>query len=471
MSKQCGHGCGILVVDDDEVLASTLTTLLRQRYPCVYTALSGPEAVAILSREKNICLVLVDLVMPMMDGLGVLDYVRHADPEASVVLMTGFGTIDTAVEAIKRGAEDYITKPFDAETVLKKVSRLMEIYELRDRLVKLESARGQESPFGDIVAGSSVMQNVLDRARAAAQSSAPVLLVGETGTGKEMVGRAIHAAGPRCAKAFVPVNCAAIPQELVESELFGHRKGAFTGALSDHRGLFRAADGGTIFLDEIAEMPVNVQAKLLRVLEDGEVRPVGESAGLSVDVRVISASNRPLAELAAGALREDVFYRISTIVIELPPLRTRREDLYLLVERFLERLGHQYDRRVSLERSALDRLLDYSFPGNVRELAHILESAVAVSTDNPQLITDRDLSPLLRGPSTPAASPALPASVVADCSLETLEKFAIRQALRIAGYNKSRAAELLGLSRGALYNKLREYGLETEEIEVVPPTS
>jgi len=411
MSKQCGHGCGILVVDDDEVLASTLTTLLRQRYPCVYTALSGPEAVAILSREKNICLVLVDLVMPMMDGLGVLDYVRHADPEASVVLMTGFGTIDTAVEAIKRGAEDYITKPFDAETVLKKVSRLMEIYELRDRLVKLESARGQESPFGDIVAGSSVMQNVLDRARAAAQSSAPVLLVGETGTGKEMVGRAIHAAGPRCAKAFVPVNCAAIPQELVESELFGHRKGAFTGALSDHRGLFRAADGGTIFLDEIAEMPVNVQAKLLRVLEDGEVRPVGESAGLSVDVRVISASNRPLAELAAGALREDVFYRISTIVIELPPLRTRREDLYLLVERFLERLGHQYDRRVSLERSALDRLLDYSFPGNVRELAHILESAVAVSTDNPQLITDRDLSPLLRGPSTPAASPALPAPI------------------------------------------------------------
>lgn len=469
MTKQClSRGCGILVVDDDEVLASSLTALLRQRYPCVHTALSGPEAVAILSREKNICLVLVDLVMPMMDGLSVLDHVRQLDPEVSVVLMTGFGTIETAVEAIKRGAEDYVTKPFDAETVLKKVSRVMEIYELKDRLLHLETQRERESPFGDIVAGSSAMQDVLERARAAAQSSAPVLLVGETGTGKEMLARAIHAASPRSDKLFVPVNCAAIPQELVESELFGHRKGAFTGALADHRGLFQAADAGTIFLDEIAEMPLGVQAKLLRVLEEGEVRPVGESTALSVDVRIISASNRPLAELAGGALREDVFYRISTIVIELPPLRTRREDLYLLVERFLERLGRQYDRRVSLERSALDRLLDYSFPGNVRELAHILESAVAISTDNPQVITERELNPLLRGQNPPAA---LPASVVEDCSLETLEKFAIRQALRVAGYNKSRAAQLLGLSRGALYRKLREYGLETKEVEAAPPTT
>ncbi len=468
MSKQClGRGCGILVVDDDEVLASSLTTLLRQRYQCVHTALSGPEAVAILAREKNICVVLVDLIMPMMDGLGVLDRAHQLDPEVSVVLMTGFGTIETAVEAVKRGAEDYITKPFDAEMVLKKVSRLMQVYELKDRLAHLETQRERESPFADIVAGSPAMVNVLERARAAAQSSAPVLLVGETGTGKEMLARAIHATSPRSAKPFVPVNCAAIPRELVESELFGHRKGAFTGALADHRGLFQAADGGTIFLDEIAEMPVSVQAKLLRVLEEGEVRPVGEATPLRVDVRVLSASNRPLSELAGGALREDVFYRISTIVIEVPPLQARREDLYLLVEHFLERLGRQYDRRISLERSALDRLLGYSFPGNVRELAHILESTVAVSTDNPQAITERELSPLLRGQS---AATALPTSVVADCSLETLEKFAIRQAMRIAGYNKSRAAELLGLSRGALYNKLREYGLEGDEVEVAPPT-
>ncbi len=468
MNKQCvGCGCGILVVDDDEVLASSLTKLLRRHYGCVHTALSGPEAVAILAREKNICVVLVDLIMPMMDGLSVLDHVRQTDPDVSVVLMTGFGTIETAVEAVKRGAEDYITKPFDAEMVLKKVSRLMQVYELQDRLARLETQRELESPFANIVAGSSAMVNVLERARAAALSSAPVLLVGETGTGKEMLARAIHAASPRNAKPFMPVNCAAIPQELVESELFGHRKGAFTGALADHRGLFRAADGGTIFLDEIAEMPVSVQAKLLRVLEEGELRPVGEATPLRVDVRVVSASNRPLPELAGGALREDVFYRISTIVIELPPLRARREDLYLLIEHFLERLCHQYDRRVSLERSALDRLLGYSFPGNVRELAHILESVVAVSTDNPQAIIERELSPLLRGQS---AATALPTSVVADCSLETLEKFAIRQAMRIAGYNKSRAAELLGLSRGALYNKLREYGLEGDEVEVAPPT-
>lgn len=470
MNRKClKQGCGILVVDDDEGLAASLAQVLRQVYPSVYTAFSGTEAAAVLAREKQICLVLVDLVMPVMDGLSVLDRVRQSHPDVSVVLMTGFGTIETAVEAIKRGAEDYITKPFDTETVLKKVSRMMELYELKARVAQLESQEALESPFAEIVAGSSVMRGVVERARVAAQSSAPVLLIGETGTGKEMLARAIHRASPRAERAFIPVNCAAIPQELVESELFGHRKGAFTGAVADHPGLFQAAHDGTLFLDEIAEMPLGAQAKVLRVLEEGELRPVGETSPLHVDVRVVSASNRPMSELAGGTLREDLFFRISTIVVEIPPLRRRREDLYLLLEHFLQRLGRQYGRSVSLERVALERLLNYSFPGNVRELAHILESAVAVSTDNPQVITERDLTPLLRCPSAPAD---LPTGLVADCSLENLEKFAIRQALRIAGHNKSRAAELLGLSRGALYRKLKEYGLESgpEETAANPTT-
>lgn len=460
MNKQCAaKHCGILVVDDDEVLAASLAKLLRQHYPCVYTALSGTEAAATLAREKNICVVLVDLVMPVMDGLGVLDYVRQAEPDTSVVLMTGFGTIETAVEAIKRGAEDYITKPFDTDTVLKKVSRLMQLYELKERVAELERQQEHESPFTQIVAGSPAMRAVLERARAAAQSSAPVLLVGETGTGKEMLARAIHRASPRAARPFIPVNCAAIPHELFESELYGYCKGAFTGALANHAGLFQAAHEGTLFLDEIAEMPLAAQPKLLRVLEQGELRPVGVTTALYVDVRLLSATNRPLADLAGAALREDLFYRISTIVIEIPPLRQRHEDLFRLAEYFLEQFSQRYGRQISLNRAALDRLLSYSFPGNVRELAHILESAVAVSTDNPQSITERDLTSLLR---PQAAGTELPASLVADCSLETLEKFAIRQALRIAGHNKSRAAELLGLARGSLYRKLKEYGLETE---------
>jgi DNA-binding NtrC family response regulator len=455
-SPSPNRGCGILVVDDDEVLASTLARLLREYYPNVHTALSGTEAVAVLEREANIRLVLADLVMPVMDGLALLEHARQHYPEVSVILMTGFGTIETAVEAMKRGAEDYLTKPFDTETVLKKVSRLMELYELKERVARLEGRLQQESPFSQIVAGSAAMRAVVQRAGVAAQSAAPVLIVGETGTGKEMLARAIHNASPRANRPFVPVNCAALPHDLIESELFGYRKGAFTGAVADHAGLFEAAHGGTLFLDEIGEMPLGVQAKLLRVLEAGELRRVGDTAPAHVDVRLLSATNRPVQDLRGGALREDLFFRVSTIVLDVPPLRQRREDLYLLIENFLGVLKQRYGRPVSMDRASLDRLLNYPFPGNVRELAHILESAVAVSTDNPQVILDRDLAPLLGNQSNLSD---LPPQVAADCSLETLERFAIRQALRVAGHNKSRAAELLGLSRGSLYNKLREYGL------------
>lgn len=457
MKPPCPRGrCGILVVDDDEVLAATLTKLLRLNYSNVHTALSGTEAAAVLERETSIRLVLVDLVMPVMDGLGVLEYVRQHHPEVSVILMTGFGTIETAVKSIKRGAEDYLTKPFDTETVLKKVSRLMELYELKEKVVQLEGRLQQESPFSEIVVGSSAMRAVVQRAQAVAQSFAPVLIVGETGTGKEMLARAIHNASPRADRPFIAVNCAALPQDLMESELFGYRKGAFTGALADHAGLFEAANTGTLFLDEIGELPMAAQAKLLRVLETGEVRRVGATTANRVQVRLLSATNQSVAQLHTSVMREDLFFRISTIVLEIPPLRQRRDDLYPLVNHFLRLLAERYGRSVSLDRAAMDHLLTYPFPGNVRELFHVLESAVAVSTDNPQVILDRDTALLLRSPSL---LHDLPVNVAADCSLETMEKFAIRQALRVAGNNKSWAAELLGVSRGSLYNKLKDYGL------------
>jgi DNA-binding NtrC family response regulator len=261
MTKHClRHGCGILVVDDDAALAETLAKLLRQHYPSVHTAFSGAEARQILTREPNICLVLADLFMPVMDGLQVLQHVRETYPDTCVILMTGFGTIETAVAAIKQGAEDYITKPFDTDTVLKKVSRLMEVYELKQRVALLEQKLDESAPFSQIVGGAKLMKSVIERARAAAQSSAPVLLVGETGVGKEMFARAIHRASPRGKAPFVPVNCAALPRELVESEMFGHCKGSFTGAVANHIGLLRAADQGTLFLDEVADIPPEIQA-------------------------------------------------------------------------------------------------------------------------------------------------------------------------------------------------------------------
>lgn len=453
----CDPPCGILIVDDDEGLVATLAKVLGRHYPAVHTAFSAAEATTILARENNICLVLADVVMPMMDGLSILDHVRSNYPRVSVILMTGFGTIETAVEAIKRGAEDYITKPFDTETLLKKVSRLMEFYELRERVARLEGQLAQERLFGGIVASSPAMRAVLERARVAAQSTAPVLLVGETGVGKEMLARAIHRASQRAERPFIPVNCAALPQDLIESELFGYRKGAFTGATTDRAGLFRAAHGGTVFLDEIAELPSAAQAKLLRVLEEGEVRPLGETNPSFVDVRLVSATNRSLEELGGKALRDDLFFRISTIVVEVPPLRERGQDLYLLVDYFLEEFSRSYGRRVSIQRAALERLSSYRFPGNVRELSHILESAVAVSTNEPQVITEQELVPLLRAAGT---TPDIVSPAAADCSLESMEKFAVRQALRVAGNNKSRAALLLGISRASLYRKLRDYGIE-----------
>jgi DNA-binding NtrC family response regulator len=447
-------GPGILVVDDDAALASTLKDFLAREGYNVEAAYSPGEALAIQSANPRIALALVDLIMPVTDGLALTDELRRRNPEISVVIMTGYATIETAVEAIKRGAEDYVTKPFDFEAVRKKIARLMEVVELRERVAQLEKNLERHSCFENIVTVSAPMERVLERARMAAATDVSVLILGETGTGKEMLARAIHEASPRARKPFVAVNSAALPHELVESELFGFRKGAFTGAYSDTPGIFSAASGGTIFLDEIGEMPKDVQVKLLRVLQERELRPVGSTRSIPVDVRVVAATNRSLEDLRTTFLREDMYFRIATVVLEVPPLRSRPEDVMVLAQHFAGRLSRRYSREISFSRGALQLLLGYAFPGNIRELENLVESASAVSADNPQVITDKDLRPLLRGVS---ASSPMSAGRTESLSMEQMERLTIQQALRVAAGNRTKAASILGISRDTLYRKLRQY--------------
>ncbi|MGD0263173.1 MAG: sigma-54 dependent transcriptional regulator [Verrucomicrobiota bacterium] len=447
-------GPAILVVDDDASLGATLKEFLEREGYQAEVAQSGAEALAIQAASPRISLAMVDLIMPLMDGLTLSGELRRRDPDLAVVIMTGYGTIETAIEAIKKGAEDYLTKPFDYEAVRKKIARLMEVMELRERVAQLEAHLERHACFENIIAVSPAMERALERARLAAATNASILIVGETGTGKEMLARAIHQASPRARMPFVALNSGALPRELVESELFGVRRGAFTGAYADAQGMFSAASGGTVFLDEIGEMPKDVQVKLLRVLQEGELRPVGSTKTVHVDVRVVSATNRPLNELRSTLLREDLYFRIATVVLQVPPLRARREDILVLAQHFAGRLSRRYEREITLSRSALELLLSYSFPGNVRELDSLIESAAAVSADNPQSINDKDLRPLLN---TAAEETGVIPSMHAPVSMEQMERLTIQQALRMADGNRTKAASLLGISRDTLYRKLRQY--------------
>jgi DNA-binding NtrC family response regulator len=447
------RAAAILVVDDDASLASTLKDFLVREGYGVEVALSPAEALAVQASHPRIALALVDLIMPMMDGLALTDELRRRNPDLTVVIMTGYGTIETAVDAIKRGAEDYVTKPFDYEAIRKKIARLMEVIELRERVEQLEKHLERHPSFENIISLSPAMERVLDRARMAAATDASVLVLGETGTGKEMLARAIHAASPRARMPFVAVNSGALPRELVESELFGVRRGAFTGAYADAPGIFTAASGGTVFLDEIGEMPRDVQVKLLRVLQEHELRPVGSAHAVPIDVRVVAATNRTLVDLRSTLLREDLYFRIATIVMEVPPLRSRPEDILVLAQHFAGRLSRRYGREISFSKTAIEMLLGYSFPGNVRELENLVESASAVSADNPQLITEKDLKPLLGAGASAAAVPHLGDAF----SMEQMERLTIQQALRVSAGNRTKAASMLGISRDTLYRKMRQY--------------
>lgn len=455
MTTSTKHEIDILVLDDDRELAETLEEFLTAEGYAVAATVSPAAALDICADHPQIALALLDLMMPETSGLTIMEELHRRNPDLPVVIMTGFGTIETAVEAIKRGAEDYITKPFDREAVRKKVGRIMEVHRLRRRVAKLEADLSSGDPFEDLIFVSGVMQKIVERARTVAATDATVLLVGETGTGKERLARAIHHASRRTQEEFVAVNCGALPRELIETELFGVRRGAFTGAFRDAPGMFMIANKGTIFLDEIGDMPKEAQVKLLRVLQEREVRPVGGTRSCPIDTRVIAATNRSLAALRSELLREDVYFRIATVVLEIPPLRARREDILVLAQWFVARLAEKYGRHLTIGRSGLEILMAYSFPGNVRELESLLESICVLSTEDPQIITDREI----RTAVTQAPNP-LQENV--PLALDEMERVAIERAVRLCHGNRTRAAALLGISRDTLYRKIREFGIAPE---------
>ncbi len=451
----------LLVVDDEANMRHMLTQILERSGYAVDTAEDGAEAMSRV-RERRYDFILCDIRMPKMDGMAFLDAARPLLAKTTVIVMSAYGTIDTALEAMKRGAYDYISKPFKPDEVflvLKKAEereRLQtENRKLRDRLRQI----AERERFGKMIGASPAMQRVFRLAEKLAPFTAIVLITGESGTGKELIARGIHREGPRAEKPWVPVNCGGIPETLMESELFGHKKGAFTGADRDAPGLFREADGGTLFLDEVGELPMALQVKLLRVLQEGEVRPVGGTRSTRFDVRVIAATAKDLeAEVAQGRFREDLFYRLNVMPLHLPPLRERTEDIPLLGQFFIRRYNRKFGTRVEgIAPAAMARMIAYDWPGNVRELENVIQRAV-VMADGP--IIDLDAFPDAFAPA--GKSPGLSPSVEGD-SLKAaqgqLEQIMIRRALEKTKGNRSQAARLLEISHPSLLSKIKRYGL------------
>jgi len=451
----------ILIIDDDAGLRRSLTLILGDAGYEVGQAEDGEKGLAV-AREWQPDLILCDVRMPKVDGLAFLErYAQQEGGNALVLMMTAYGSIDLAVEAMKRGAYDYLPKPFGADEVLLTVKKAAERESLLKEVDRLRSEVQMERRFGEIVAGSDSMRRALAIVEKVARHSSPVLLTGASGTGKELVARLIHEHSPRSDCPFVPVNCGGIPETLLESEFFGYVRGAFTGADRDKAGLFEAAHRGTLFLDEVGDLPLSLQVKLLRALQEGEVRRVGSTDTKRVDVRVISATNRDLEEaVETGEFREDLYYRLAVVPIHLPPLRTRREEVPELVNHLMERHRARLGVGVAgVEADAMQVLLSYPWPGNIRELENVLERAMVLADGN--TITMDDLPETVRRPSPDSPVPGLDTD---DLSVKRhgarLEKHLIQLALDRTGGNKTQAADLLELSPRALRYKIQEYGVE-----------
>ena len=443
----------ILIIDDEAAQREAVGGYLHKRGFVVLQAADGREGLALLQRQV-VDLIITDLRMPELDGMGVLAAAREINPAIGVVMATAFGTVDGAVDAMQEGAFYYLQKPIDLDVLDRIVDRALE---QRHRISENEILReqiGERVPFGGIMGCSPAIEEALNVVARAAPSRATVLLRGESGTGKELMARAVHEASPRADHPFVPVNCAALNKGLIESELFGHEKGSFTGADVRRAGRFEQADGGTLFLDELAEIPLDVQVKLLRVLQERKIERVGSGVEIEVDVRLIGATNRDLAALVAqGAFREDLFYRLNVVAVELPPLRQRKDDIPLLADHFLARYAEENGKAVGeVSKEALDILTRYAYPGNVRELQNIVERAVVMARGS--VVTRADLPVEVQKAAPAPVADTLPAQV------EELEKKAIAQALERANGVQSRAAEILGLTERNLRYKLKKYGLK-----------
>jgi len=443
----------ILVIDDDDSLRRVTEFQLSQAGYQVSTANDGQSGLQAF-RSLRPTLVLSDVQMPGVTGYEVLESIRSESPDTLVVMMTAFGTVERAVEAMRLGAHDYLTKPFSRDALLLCIERALAFRGLeKDNRRLRDQLRGQRA-LDDLIGVSPPMQEIKKLISKVAASDANVLLLGESGTGKELVACAIHQSSERGKGAFVPVNCAAIPAELLESELFGHVKGAFTGAVRDREGKFSQADGGTIFLDEVGELPLELQPKLLRVLQEMEVEPVG-GRSRRVDVRVVAATNLDLqAATGSGRFREDLYYRLAVIPVQLPSLRERREDIALLVKDFVGLYGNQDD--MSIEADAMDMLRGYDWPGNVRELENSIERMLVLRQGNTVGIAD--LPPALRKKDAepPSSILRLPED---GYPLEQLEKEAVLQALERCSGNQSKAARFLSIPRHTLIYRLEKYGI------------
>ncbi|HPA96581.1 MAG: sigma-54-dependent Fis family transcriptional regulator [Acidobacteria bacterium] len=467
----------LLVVDDEPSMLDMLSLLWRAEGYEVETARSVGEARERLA-ERPVDLVLCDILMPDGNGLELLREIKASDPRVAVIMMTAYTSTKSALEAMKLGAYDYISKPFaDLEELKLLVAKALEKTQLVDENVYLRGELERRYAFDRIVGRSPRMRAVFELVERVARTHSTVLIQGESGTGKELVARAIHFASPRARQRFLSVNCGALPETLLESELFGHERGAFTGAVREKRGLFQEANRGTLFLDEIGDMSLPMQVKLLRALQDRTVRKVGGTVEEPVDVRIIAATNQNLAErLAQGTFREDLFYRINVIPIELPPLRERREDIPLLVHHFLlessRRLGIE-PRRISVE--AMRRLETHSWPGNVRELENLVERTLALSTAEVITTDDLPLELLIPG-QTGAATPTLPSEGLdLEAHLDGLRRELMRQALDRTGGHQGQAAELLGMSLRSFRYYAGKCGLagrrDDEEAAATPPTA
>jgi DNA-binding NtrC family response regulator len=455
------RGNRILVVDDEDTIRSFLRDLLTANAHEVDEAIDVRSAAQLLrSREYDV--VVTDLMLPYGDGLEVLRLARARPYEPEVLVITAYGTIDSAVEAVRGGAFDYLTKPLATQKLLLTVERAVERRALKSEVSNLRREVGERYAPQNFVAMSPAMRPIIELVTMVASTDSSILIQGESGTGKELVARAIHFRGPRAGRPFIAINCAALPEALLESELFGYAKGAFTGAATERKGLFEEADGGTLLLDEIGDMPLLLQGKLLRVLQEGEIRRVGAASVRRVDVRILASTNRNLRDLIAdGRFREDLFYRLNVIPLIVPPLRSRRDDILPLCQHFLALYAGKMGRKQqALAPEAMQMLMAHDWPGNVRELENVIARAVTLSA-SPVISAEEFRVIFSLGHAEPALPPASSAAEPPNGSMRSAEKETILRALHEAGGNQTRAAQALGMGRNTLWRKLKKYGIDS----------
>ncbi len=449
----------VLIIDNDQDHAETMAEALERAGCVCRTATSGPEG-AKLIREEEFDVIITDLVMNEIDGLGILTLAKQEQPETEVILVTGHGTIQSAVTAMREGAFNYLLKPLDLAQLRAVVQKAAENVRLRRANVELHRRLDETFGFEGIVGNSPQMRAVLEKVRRIAPTNATVLILGETGTGKELIAQAIHQNSPRKNKPFVALNCAALSENILESELFGHVKGAFTDACSDRVGKFEYAHGGTLFLDEVGDMPMVTQIKLLRVLENGEITRVGSNDPIKVNVRVLSATNQDLEALVeAGRFRRDLYHRLNVVSIRLPSLVERSQDIPILTDHFIKMFSKKHGKQIKgMTPAARHRLQTYNWPGNVRELRNVIESMVVVDYDG--ILDVDDLPEHLAGDNGRQVDPSnVSLAALVGRSMEELEKMFIAETLRATGGNREEAARMLGIGERTLYRKIKEYGL------------